>query len=140
MNASLLTEKLKDIPPELQKYFKNFDPERIITSPPLTLSSCNDYILIKCDWIVDRSLKDIIDRKECFLNLNFVNIALFNYSHPDFLFEFLSMDRAKLPANLVRGDPRCVSVDTIDMTEPLNICLNSKAEAKQIIESINSTS
>ena len=88
-------------------------------------------------WIKDVSLVDIIERKECFLNLNFISIALYNKSDPEFLYEFLSMDRAKLPARHVRGDPRCVSLDDIDMTYPMNICLNSKSEAKQIIEAIN---
>lgn len=78
---------------------------------------------------------DVIIKEQCFVSINFQNVAVFNVSDPDTLNEIVSFNFAKMPPRLVQGDPRCVFLESKDGNK-INFCLNSRSEALQIIKAI----
>ena len=119
----------------MQKYFRYLNYEKIITSSPYLINSCDQYILIPCKTIVDQTLTDVTKKEECFLNININNIVLFKESEPSKLTNFLSLKFSIAPPKTVIGDPNCIFLEDNDKNK-INFCLNNKSEALQIIKSI----
>jgi hypothetical protein len=78
---------------------------------------------------------DVIIKEQCFVSINYQNVAVFNVSDPDTLNDFINLNFAKIPPQLVQGDPRCVVLES-KVGYKLNFCVNNRPEAIQIIKAI----
>lgn len=131
----LLREKLKQIPERFHKYFQYLDPEKLITKAPYLINSCDHLILIPCTTVVDKTLKDVIKKEKCFLNINFHNVVLYTYSTPDTMNDFADLQLTNPSPAIVQGDPNCVYLNSPNKNK-FNFCVKNLGESLQLIEAI----